>query len=132
VSAAAGDRTHGWTLIYDGDCRFCRSCVCALGRWDRDARLTFVPFQGRNALKGLPTIERSALQRAMHLVAPDGATWTGAAAFSPVLRLLPWGGILAALLSLPGAETLAGGIYRIVARNRHRLGCGSTVCARGR
>ena len=132
MSAAAGDRAHGWTLIYDGDCRFCRSCVRALGRWDRDARLTFVPFQDRNALKGLPAIERTALEQAMHLVSPEGAAWAGAAAVSPMLRLLPAGGALALLLALPGAGSLAERAYRVVARNRHRLACGSAVCGRGR
>ena len=97
MSAAAGDRAHGWTLIYDGDCRFCRSCVRVLRRLDRNGRLNFVAFQDGNALKDLP-IERSALERAMHLVSPTGTTWAGAAALSPLLRLLPWGGVLVAVL----------------------------------
>ena len=88
--------TREWTLLYDGDCAFCRRCVALLERWDRRGRVRAVPFQAEDALVGLPSIPRAALHQAMHLVAPDGA------------------------------------VYRVVARNRHRLGCGSATCARGR
>lgn len=132
MSAAAAHRTDQWTLIFDGDCRFCRACVRLLQRRDRDRRLRFVPFQDAAALARLPPMERRALEQSMHLVSPAGVTWTGGAALSPVLRLLPAGQVLAPLLALPGAGALAGHAYRLVARHRHRLGCGSAVCPRGR
>ena len=122
----------GWTLIYDGDCDFCRRCVRLLARWDTHRRVRTAPFQDAGALAGLPTIPRAALEAAMQLVTPSGGVLGGARAAPSILRLLPGGRPLAALLHLPGVPALAGRVYAAVARNRHRLGCGSAACTRGR
>ena len=55
------------TLIYDGECAFCRRWVDLVRRWDRDQRLDLVPFQDqqRVARLGIPL---PALAAAMHLV----------------------------------------------------------------
>ena len=121
-----------WTLIYDGDCRFCRRCVALLRSWDRGGRLSAVPFQSDHDLESLPRIPRSSLEQAMHLVAPDGGMLAGAAAAPAILRLLPGGRPLAWAFAFPGIPAVANAVYRAVARNRHRLGCGSTSCTRGR
>jgi predicted DCC family thiol-disulfide oxidoreductase YuxK len=120
-----------WTLVYDGECRFCQGWVSVLARLDRRSRLRFVPFQSATELRQLPPIPAAALARAMHLVSPDGAILAGAAAAPAILRLLPGGRVPASLFAVPGVAVLASGIYRVVARNRHRLGCGSAVCRRG-
>jgi len=132
VSSAAGDRADRWTLIYDGDCEFCRACVRMLARWDRRGRLRFAPLQDAAALACLPPLGREALEGAMHLVSPAGGVWAGALALPPMLRLLPGGRVCAALLAVPGVERTAEYVYRSVARYRHRLGCASAVCPRGR
>lgn len=121
-----------WTLVYDGDCRFCRQCVAILDAWDRRGRLGFAPFQTEDALAALPPIPREALEQAMHLVGPDDAVLAGAAAAPAILRLLPGGRAVAWLFAVPGVPWLAARVYRAVARNRHRLGCGSSACTRGR
>ena len=113
-----------WTLVYDGDCAFCLRCVALLRRWDRHGRLAFLPLQDERALALLPAAPRSAVEAAMHLVAPDGGARAGAAALPQILRLVPGGRPLATLFSLPGARWAADRLYRLVARNRHRLGCG--------
>ena len=123
---------RAWTLIYDGDCAFCRRCVALLKKWDRAARLTFVPFRDAGALAVLRPIPRAALEQAMHLVAPDGRVFAGAAAVPPILRLMPRGRWLARPLSISGVPWAAGKAYRQIARNRHRLGCGSATCTLGR
>ena len=120
-----------WTLIYDGECTFCRRCVAALAAWDRRRRLRFVPFQDAGALAELPGIPRAALEQAMHLVSPDGARAAGAAAAPAILRLLPGGRVLTWLFAVPGVPHVAAQLYSAVARNRHRLGCGSRICSRG-
>jgi len=121
-----------WTLIYDGDCAFCRRCVALLAQWDRHGRVRAVPFQEEKALVGLPSIPLRALHQAMHLVAPDGAVLPGAAAVPEILRLLPGGTPLSWAFAAPGVPRVAAAIYRVVARNRHRLGCGSATCPNGR
>ena len=120
-----------WTLVFDGQCRFCVACVGLLRRWDRARRLTAVPFQDGAALERLPVRPRQAeLEAAMHLVRGDGAVFAGAKAAPPLLRLLPGGTLLAALFAVPGVPGTAAAVYRWVARRRHKLGCGSAVCRR--
>lgn len=55
-----------------------------------------------------------------HLAAPDGTVASAGAAFEPLFRLLPGGRPLAALVR--AAPRLVEGAYRLVARNRSRLG----------
>lgn len=114
-----------WTLIFDGECGVCRASVELLRRWDKEGRLSFAPFQDPEALAPLPKIPRAELEQAMHLVSPDRSVLKGAAALPAILRLVPGGAPLALLSRLPGAPWLAACVYRIVARNRHRLRCDS-------
>lgn len=123
--------THPWTLIYDGQCGSCRRWLGVVRRWDRFARVRAVPFQDEAAWQGMPGLALTALEEAVHLVAPGGRVYGGAAAARPLLALLPGGRVLAAPLALPGAERLAGTVYRWVARRRHRDGCTSPRCRRG-
>lgn len=123
--------THPWTLIYDGECGFCRGWIGALRRWDRAARVRTVPLQHTAAWEGVPGLALPSLEEAVHLVAPDGRVYVGAAAARPLLALLPGGCCLAAPLALPGAQRLVGAAYRWVARHRHRDGCESPACRRG-
>ncbi len=120
-----------WTLIYDGQCAFCRGWIRALHRWDRRGRVRCVPLQDGSAWRGVPGLTRAALEEAAHLVSPDGRVYAGAAAARPLLGLLPGGQLLAAPLALPGAQRAAAGVYQWVARRRHRDGCASPACRRG-
>ncbi len=120
------------TLVYDGDCRFCRRCVALLRRWDRAGRLAYAPFQDAVALAALPYLDPRALEQAMHLVTAGGEVRAGAAALPPILGLMPFGRPIAWLFLVPGVPWLAARVYRQVARNRHRLGCGSVTCSLGR
>jgi predicted DCC family thiol-disulfide oxidoreductase YuxK len=121
-----------WTLVYDGACAFCRWCVDLVARWDTRRRVRAVPFQDAGALAALPPIPRPALEAAMHLVSPAGEVRAGADAMPAILRLLPAGRAAAWLFHVPGVPWLARRVYAAVARNRHRLGCGSSACRRGR
>lgn len=120
-----------WTLLYDGECAFCRRCVALVARWDTHRRVRAIPFQDPDALAGLPPIPRSALEAAMQLVSPKGEVRAGAEAMPAILRLLPAGRAAAWLFGIPGVPFLAAHAYAAVARNRHRLGCGSAACRRG-
>ena len=53
------------TLIYDGECGFCRRSVDLLRRWDREQRIALVPFQDQ-ARVATPEQFREALQRENH------------------------------------------------------------------
>jgi len=108
------------TLIYDGECDFCRQAVELIRRWDREQVLRFVPFQDGAAVArfgiGLP-----ALAAAMHLVLPDGRVYAGADAAPEVLRLMPGKRWLAPLFRVPGVLPLARRVYACIAARRHCL-----------
>ena len=127
----AGAKRGAGYLVYDGDCAFCLRCVALLAKWDTRSQLRFVAFQQPAELIDLPFIPRAALEQAMHLVTPDDAIYAGADAVPPMLRVLPGGRLVAWVFAIPGARWLARRVYRVVARNRHRLGCGSSTCTLG-
>jgi len=105
------------TLIYDGECGFCRQAVERLRRWDREHRLRYVPFQDESAVARFG-IALPALAAAMHLVLPDGRVYAGADAVPELGKLLPgkrwwvWG------FAVPGVRPVARRVYRRIAERR--------------
>ena len=124
---AAPDRPY--TLVYDGDCRFCVRSADLIASWDRRGAVEILPFQRSGVRDRFPWISDSAFRDAMQLVGPGGKTWAGAEAGERLVRILPGGRALGCLFALPFARPLADRAYRLVARNRYRLGCGDH-CAR--
>jgi predicted DCC family thiol-disulfide oxidoreductase YuxK len=118
-----------WTLIYDGQCDFCRRQVEIALRWDVNRRIDAVPFQAADL--GRYGVSRDAAQDAMHVVAPSGTVWRGAAAARELSRLIPRTRLVSWLFAMPGAMIVAERTYRKIARRRHRLGCESAACRRG-
>ncbi len=90
-----------------------------------DAGTTFelVPLQDPSVPARFPGIPRPALERALHLVGPDGTVREGAEAIEGILARLPSGKWFERLFRLPFARPLAASVYRFVARNRRRDAC---------
>ncbi|HEX4575412.1 MAG TPA: DUF393 domain-containing protein [Gemmatimonadales bacterium] len=116
----AAERPARPTLIYDGECGFCRSWVERVRRWDREHRLATVPFQDQRRVAALG-VALPALAAAMHLVLPDGRVFAGADAAPELLRLLPGKRWLAALFRVPGVLPVARRVYSGIARRRRCL-----------
>ena len=118
-------------LVYDGDCAFCTSSARWIAaRLERGPRppATLVPWQFSD-LRSLG-IEPERAQREALWVTTGGRVYGGAPAFAR--WLVHAGGAYAVLgraMSLPGARALASAVYRLVARNRHRMPGGSPACA---
>jgi predicted DCC family thiol-disulfide oxidoreductase YuxK len=121
---SSGDATPGHTLIYDGDCGICRRSVDWVRKADRDGRIELLPYQAPSVEDRFSGIPLEDMESAMQLVAPDGRRWQGARAAEEVLRILPGWKLLAPFFRVPGVRWVAGLVYRTVARNRRRLGCG--------
>jgi predicted DCC family thiol-disulfide oxidoreductase YuxK len=115
-------------LLYDGQCAFCRRWAARLARWDGAGRIAQVPMQERHAVAGIPPLSDTDLDRAMHVVLPDGRVEAGARGFVAVLPWLPGGRIFRPLFRVPGAVWLSERVYAWVARRRHRFGCGNDAC----
>jgi predicted DCC family thiol-disulfide oxidoreductase YuxK len=112
-------------LIFDGDCGFCTTSARAGQRW---LGLEHVePWQFLD-LDTLPVIEAQC-HEAVQWVAIDGTVSSAHEAVIASLRHA--GGIWAVpgrLLAVPGLRSLAGVVYRTVARNRYRLPGGTPAC----
>jgi predicted DCC family thiol-disulfide oxidoreductase YuxK len=107
-------------VLFDDDCGFCRWSADRIRRLDQGGALTFVPIQsdiGSDLLRAVPPGLRLT---AMHAVTADGRVWSGGEAVRVMLRELP-GGVIASTLAatFPG---LTDRLYRLIARNRDRLG----------
>ena len=118
-------------VIYDDTCRLCQSGVSSLRKEDLYGRVTFVPLSNLSvpATVALPPIEN--LRSEMHLIRGDGEVFVGAEAIAEVSAHLPRLTMLSPILRLPGIRTLAKHVYRLVARNRHRLRSGRDKKADG-
>ncbi|GAA2248146.1 MULTISPECIES: thiol-disulfide oxidoreductase DCC family protein [Kitasatospora] len=127
-------------LVFDGDCAFCTTCKNAAERYLRASLAAggweAVPFQfadlaaldERAGGRGLVTWERA--EREILWVTPGGEVYGGAQAAARLL--MRSGGVWAYLggaLALPPVRPLAGVVYRLVARNRHRMPGGTPACA---
>lgn len=129
-----------WTVIYDGECRLCRSSVARLRRWighpagelaagDADGAerlaapdaVSYVPLQDPRAIAAAPGLDERAARARIHVVAPDGRLFGGAEALARLLLASRWRRLAWAYF-LPGVRQFADLAYRLVAENRYRFG----------
>ena len=118
----------GTVLLYDSDCGFCRWSVDKVLAWDRRRTLRAVALQDPEADVLLPGMDEAQRMASWHLIAADGRVFSAGAAAPPLLRLLPGGRAPATLLA--AFPPLTNRAYRLVARNRDRLGrlMGQSAC----
>jgi predicted DCC family thiol-disulfide oxidoreductase YuxK len=114
-------------FLYDGDCAFCSRC----------ARFIEARIPTRADVRAWQDVElgplgvtREDAEAAVQWIAPDGLVRAGPRAIARMLvdagrfwRPLGWA------LDLPPVRLLAWPVYRLVARNRHRLPGGTAACA---
>lgn len=117
-------------LVYDGDCGMCTrsaSLVTSRIRLSPDD-FEVVAYQDADLLALGLTVEQC--DEALRWVGPDGRV---SSAQDAVARTLLAGrpGVrpLGLLLLTPGVNSMAGVVYRWVARNRHRLPGGTPACS---
>ncbi|WP_169952931.1 thiol-disulfide oxidoreductase DCC family protein [Microbispora sp. H11081] len=117
---------HRITLVFDGDCAFCQTCVNAGHRF-----LPHMPavraWQGLDL--GAAGLTRAEVTASVQLLGPDGLRAKGARAVALILALQPVAAWRAAgrVMLTPPVSWLAEAGYRLVSRYRHLLP-GSTTC----
>ena len=119
-----------YTLVYDGMCRMCTRLSKLLMKWDASHRIEVVPSQATGVMARFPWIPTKAYSEAIQLIGPGGETWQGSSAVEQLLTILPRGRWIAWVFKLPFVRTIADKLYRWVARNRYRMGCGEHCQAR--
>jgi predicted DCC family thiol-disulfide oxidoreductase YuxK len=114
-------------FLYDGDCSFCSSCARFVER-RIPAAADVVAWQQAD-LDRLGVAQADA-EAAVQWIATDGTIRAGPEA---IAELLLDGGrfwrLPGRLLDLPPVRALAWPLYRLVARNRHRLPGGTATCS---
>jgi predicted DCC family thiol-disulfide oxidoreductase YuxK len=130
VPAADWDALHKWwarrrtarIVIFDGECGVCFQIVRVLARLDTSERLQFISSQ--SAIEGhtaLVDLDIAADRLARTIVVLDPVTrrrWLRAAAFAEIASALPFGGLFAWPLRLPGIRALADAAYDAFAARR--------------
>ena len=108
------------TLIYDGDCRFCRACVRWLRRW---SGVRFIALPSNEAVAPPEIAARFAVEVVLH----EGDRWFGGAeAMARLLAVNPWWRGIALVYYLRGLRGVLDAGYRWVAARR---GCVNGACA---
>lgn len=118
------------TVLFDGECGFCRQRVANL-RWaDRGHRLAFLSLHDENVARDFPEVPRARLHDEMVVIDTRGEVRGGAVAVRYLSRKLPLLWPLALVLHIPGSLPVWNWLYRLVARNRMRLGgrCEEGTC----
>jgi predicted DCC family thiol-disulfide oxidoreductase YuxK len=105
-------------------CRICTRLAGVLRAWDTRREIEVVASQATGVMARFPWIPPRAFAEAIQLVGPGGTTWQGAAAVEQLLSILPRGRWISWIFHVPFVRGVADRIYRWVARNRYRLGCG--------
>jgi predicted DCC family thiol-disulfide oxidoreductase YuxK len=118
----------GATFLYDGDCSFCAACARFLVRWI-PTPAGVLPWQRVDlAAAGLTP---AACEQAVQWVRPGRSPLAGPDAIVALLRSSggPWWRLAGRVLGLAPVRAASGPVYRLVARNRHRLPGGTAACA---
>jgi predicted DCC family thiol-disulfide oxidoreductase YuxK len=122
-----GSASHRPVFLYDGDCAFCTRCAELVER-HIPTRAKVVPWQWVE-LAPLGVTQAQA-EAAVQWIDGDGVVAAGP---EGIARLLVDGGgvwrLLGVALDLRPVRWLAWHVYRLVARNRHRLPGGTAACS---
>jgi predicted DCC family thiol-disulfide oxidoreductase YuxK len=109
------------TVIYDGQCRFCRGQIAALRRLDVGGSLAFVSLHDDGVGRDYPELARADLMERMYVVDRRGCARGGAEAVRYLSRRLPLLWPLALPLHLPGSLPFWTRLYAWVARHRYGI-----------
>lgn len=125
----------GAVVIFDGDCAFCARCARFIdrrvGRRARP-RMEVASYQSLDVAGRLTgyALDPATCAEALQFVEPPSRVSSGAVAVGRLLVVAggPWK-VAGRVLLAPGIRSLAGVVYRWVARNRHRMPGGTAECA---
>jgi predicted DCC family thiol-disulfide oxidoreductase YuxK len=118
----------GETVIYDGDCAFCRRWIEKMRDSDGQQRLEFIPRQSPESEQRFPQIKDIDLDEGILFVEPGGKVHVAADAMYEIGKRLPGWRFITWLYRIPGIKQATKVAYSTVAANRKHLGCNSDYC----
>jgi predicted DCC family thiol-disulfide oxidoreductase YuxK len=109
------------TVLFDGQCRFCRGQMAILRRLDLTGRLQLTSLHDSSVARDFPEIPAEDLRREMFVVDRAGRAHPGVHAWRLLARRLPLLWPAAVPLHVPGSLPIWDWLYRLIARNRYRF-----------
>ncbi len=106
------------TVVYDGQCSFCRRWVARIARRDRHDAFEFVARQTTGLTKRFPRLAEGDFNTGMRLITPDNVIHVGADAAYQIARHLRYWRWIAWLYFVPGIHSLTRALYAQIAANR--------------
>lgn len=110
------------TVIFDGDCGFCRRWIRAGKKLDWRRRIDWRARLEPGVREAFPQLSGEETQNRMVSIAPSGKTFGGFYAVRDILLRLPLTFIPALVLYIPGVSLIGAPVYKWIAKNRHRFG----------
>jgi predicted DCC family thiol-disulfide oxidoreductase YuxK len=118
---------HRPTLIFDGQCPFCRKWVKRLQGILHEVEISFRSLTDLSLQADFPALDQEDLTRSIHFVAADGTVYTGVDAIVEALSLRP-AGRLSQALRIPGIKQASDATYRFIAARRYRDEAAREAC----
>ena len=118
-------------VIYDGDCGFCQSTVNLIKKIDWLQKFKFIPFQDEKTFKIFEELTPEMCQKEIFLVRLNNQEkkyFPGYDAFKMMTLFIPLTILFSWFFFLPGIVQLGRIVYKIVARNRHRIKLSDKIC----
>ena len=112
------DYTPRATLVFDGDCGFCRYWVARWRSRVSEREVEFGPYQ--EIAERFAEIPPENFKRAVHYIDAYGASFSGAEAVFRLMRHAPgmrW--LLPAYQGVPGFKPVSEAVYRVIADHRN-------------
>ena len=118
------------TLVYDGNCSFCRRWVARIARSDRSGTFELVARQTEGLTQRFPKLAEGDFNTGMRLITPDDVIHVGADAAYQIARRLRYWRRIAWLYHVPGIHYLTRTGYAWIAAHRQSLGgkCDDDTC----
>ncbi|MCH7720280.1 MAG: DUF393 domain-containing protein [Planctomycetes bacterium] len=110
------------TLVYDGQCSFCRRWVSRIARWDRGGALELVARQTEGLTERFPRLAEGDFNTGMRLITPDDTIHVGADAAYQIARRLRYWRWIAWAYHVPVIHWLTRSVYAWIASHRRSLG----------
>ena len=118
------------TLVYDGDCSFCRRWVARIAGRDQSGTFEFATRQTEGLTQRFPKLVEGDFNTGMRLITPDGTVHVGADAAYQIVRRLRYWRRIAWLYHVPGTHWFTRTVYAWIAANRQSLSgqCDDETC----
>ncbi|MEI6398396.1 MAG: DUF393 domain-containing protein [Pseudomonadota bacterium] len=111
----------GGNVIYDGDCGICTHTVRLLRIFDWAQRLTFFSNSDPTTFDKFPDVSLERSREEILVQDPRTGWYGGFEACEWIACRIPLLWILVPFTLLPGVDILGAKIYKMLARNRHKI-----------